>query len=121
MIIDRIKFTKEFVYHGVREWIGLEASIEPDESEIGCLFELRQKTIDTFNASIKKTTTEMQPPEPDVLPVIQERKVTPGMQFIIDKINKATTPEQLEKERTRADMNPELKKVFDEQMKKLKP
>ena len=47
--------------------------------------------------------------------VIQEKKpVPPGMQFILDKINKCTTPEQLEKERTRADMNPEIKKVWKE-------
>ena len=109
MIIDRIKFTKEFNYRGASEWMGCEASLELNEDATQAILQMRQKMIETFNAA---TTEEV--------PTIQEKKpVPPGMQFILDKINKCTTPEQLEKERVRADMNPDIKKVFNQKLKEL--
>jgi len=52
MKIDRIKYTREFTYHGISEWIGLEASIDEDENPTEKLLELRNKLVVTFNTAI---------------------------------------------------------------------
>ena len=52
MKIDRAKYTKEFQYHGISEWLGVEASIEPKEDTQECLLSLRGILVKTFNAAI---------------------------------------------------------------------
>ena len=112
--------------HGLKEWNKKEYAVtvslneEDDENKAD---ELAKQFVKEKLAKHTKEqfATEMQPPEPFTLPIIQEKRITPGMQLIIGKIENSTTIEQLEKERTRADMNPVIKKVFDEKLKQLQP
>mgnify|MGYP006921377160 CR=1 FL=1 len=52
MKIDRLKYTKEFQYHGISEWIGVEASVDNPETVQEDLLALRNKLVITFNAAI---------------------------------------------------------------------
>jgi len=110
MHFSKVKYTKEFQYHGISEWISTEVDLEPGEDAKVALNNAKNIVHEFYAESIQQES----------LPIIQEKRITPGMQLVIDKINKATTTEQLEKERTRADMNPVLKEVFNEKLKELK-
>ncbi len=50
--VDRIKFTKEFNYHGMSEWIGVEASLDPGENVEEAILKAREQVVATFNKTI---------------------------------------------------------------------
>jgi len=52
MRIDRIKYTKEFSYHGMSEWIGGEGSISESDNFTDCVLSLKQRVVDAFNATL---------------------------------------------------------------------
>ena len=52
MVIDKIKYTKEFQYHGISEWIGVEAGVEPLEDTQESLLALRRILVKTFHAAL---------------------------------------------------------------------
>lgn len=52
MRIDRIKYTKEFSYHGMSEWIGGEGALSETDDFIRCVLDLKQQVVDAFNATI---------------------------------------------------------------------
>lgn len=53
MTIDRIKISQEINFNGMPTWIGMEASILPDEDEKDCLRKL-QKSITEYDNEAKK-------------------------------------------------------------------
>lgn len=53
MQIDRIKFTKEFNYHGISEWIGVEASVSLTDGLKDNILSLRKQIVDIFNTAVE--------------------------------------------------------------------
>lgn len=53
MKITKIKYTKEFQYHGISEWIGVEASTDGSEVK-NELLSLRNTLVETFNLAINQ-------------------------------------------------------------------
>ncbi len=53
MIVDRIKFTKEFNYHGISEWIGVEGSISPTDDLKESVLSLRKQIVEIFNTAVE--------------------------------------------------------------------
>lgn len=74
MIFDRIKFTKEFEYHGMREWIGIEGELEPGETMEMAIREARERVVGCFK-EVKPNYVEaaINSYGGDELPVIQKR------------------------------------------------
>lgn len=54
MKITNAKYTKEFQYHGISEWIGLEANIDEADDPIESLLQLRGKLTETFQRVISE-------------------------------------------------------------------
>lgn len=52
MKIDRIKYTKEFQYHGMSEWIGGEGALSETDNFTDCVIELKKQVVAAFNATI---------------------------------------------------------------------
>lgn len=114
-----------FTGHGLREWNKKEYAVTVsinEKEDVNKADELAKQFVKEKLAKQVKPqfATEMQPQEPDVLPIIQEKKVTPGMQYAIGKIKGAKTIEELENERTRSDLNPAIKEEFNKKMILLK-
>ena len=118
MTIDRVKFTKEFSYHGMSEWLGCEASIEKNEDPIHAVLELREKMVAAFNETLIQKGEQ----------VIQKEPKLTGFAHWEKEINKCTKIENtsstildgLESLRTISDMNPKLKEVFIKKLEELK-
>jgi hypothetical protein len=104
--------------------VGIDYVLEPFDDPKAALNAAYELAIEFHKEKYPKLYKEGKPIYTDYIgeeepPIIQQRKITPGMQMVIDKINNSTTPEQLEKERTRADMNPIIKEIFNEKLKTL--
>jgi len=56
MRIDRLKYTKEFSYHGMSEWIGGEGSLSERDDFTQCVLSLKQQVVDAFNATISENS-----------------------------------------------------------------
>lgn len=54
MQIDRIKYTKEFSYHGMSEWIGGEGSLTQADDFIESVLALKKQVVGAFNAAISE-------------------------------------------------------------------
>ena len=118
MIIDRIKFTKEFSYHNMSEWLGCEASLDKDEDPIKAILEAREKMVQAFNETLKQQE----------VPIVQQAKKVTGIDHWLNEIaictkieNTSTTElDGLEAIRTIADMNPVIKEAFNKKLEQLK-
>lgn len=89
MTIDRIKYTKEFSYHGMSEWMGCEASITPDQDPVKEVLLLREKMIAAFNETLSQQS----------IPVVQQDKGAGFTKEVLDGIDgiaNSNTPEELQ-------------------------
>jgi cell division protein FtsX len=89
MVITNVKYTKEFSYHGMSEWMGCEASIEPTENPVTAVLELREKMIAAFKETLSQA-------EPAVIQ--QDNKVGFTKEVLdgIDGIANCNTPDELQ-------------------------
>lgn len=69
MKIDRVKFTREFTYHGISEWMGCEAGLDEGEDATTAILQMREKMISTFNAAIAGSINYQ-----ENIPVIQNKE-----------------------------------------------
>src|SRR4051812_10423122 len=53
MIVDRIKFSKEFFILGAGEWVTMEAQLRENEDPCECIKELKQKMISMYGGGYK--------------------------------------------------------------------
>ncbi len=101
MVVDRIKATKEFNYHGISEWFGMEASIEPNEDPIEQELLLRAKLVQVFKAVL----AEKEPV------VINKEKISPEIS-LEDAINSCNEVKVLESYKLIVRNNDKLNTIY---------
>jgi hypothetical protein len=86
MRFEKVKYTKEFQYHGISEWVGAELSIDEGDDPKLALHEAKKLAYE-FYSEIRKEGSE---PE-----VKKEQLVTDELKYSLQGINNASTLDEL--------------------------
>lgn len=112
MTITTIKISQEVNFMGMPTWIGMEATILPDENEKDGLRQL-QKSITEYLQEEKKTFKGKWK-KPDDAQVINEPSIP-----LIDQIESCTQIKVLESYRLIAKTSPVSQQAYDNKLKQL--
>lgn len=115
MIIEKIKFSKEFIHPHGNQWIGIEVCPEPG-----------QGTDEIFMETVKRVNEwyKMANPHADISSIgsIPVREVERGnpVSLLIDGINSCMDVKVLETYKLLIKNNPAVQQVYDKKMAELK-